>query len=737
MTLLAVVYVALLALSAAITGGLAVYAWRRQDEPGAVPFAGLMAATSVWTVCAAATLLTRDPEVHLLIEQGQWAATVFVPVFWVLFALTYTGHDELVSGRTVLLLSIVPVVSLALGLTNPLHGLVWTDTRVYVASGVAIATRLPGDWYWVFVVYAYALIGTGTLLILRLVFVSDYLFTDQAVLLVVGTIVPLVGNAVSVTEVTPLPGIDVTPFAFTVTGITFGYALFRRRLFELVPATRRLGRDTAIATLDDSILILDSNYHVIYVNPEAADVLDCNPREVLSAPAANLIDTSVIEFDVPDALAELHIDGRFYEARSSTITDRRDREIGHTLVLHDITVRKRREHRLRQQRDELAQLDHLNEAIHDSTQAFVSATSRNAIETVVCDRLTASDLYTEASIVVDPTDEIVASDGGEKIEGADTPIVIPTMGSTEEAVSSVSETLPDVLDTEHGSWAVVPLRYGQSIYGTLVLYTTRSDAFESRELTVLGQFGDTISQAINAVENQRLLLADTVTELTFRCPDAALAEVTRKAGCRLSLKGLVPTSDSEMLLYYHAMDGSAQHAVDTASGIDGIDGTRVVDDADDMVEFTLTDRSALLALSEGGANVRTAEADEGEYRVVAEVAPKKDIRALTEHIREYCPRATLAAKRDLDRPVETDQQDALPDDTLDELTDRQREVLEAAYRAGYFRWPRDRTAEEVAESITVSSPTLHKHLRRAEEQLLDSLFDQNDDTDRPRKRESE
>src|SRR5699024_10613232 len=107
---------------------------------------------------------------------------------------------------------------------------------------------------------------------------------------------------------------------------------------------------------------------------------------------------------------------------------------------------------------------------------FVSATSRDAIESVVCDRLIASSLYTEASIVIDPSNEIIAGDGGEEIE-VNTSIAIPSTGSTEESGSLVPETPPDVLDTKHGSWAVVPLGYGQSIYGALVLYTTRSDAF--------------------------------------------------------------------------------------------------------------------------------------------------------------------------------------------------------------------------------------------------------------------
>ncbi|MFC7027627.1 helix-turn-helix domain-containing protein [Halomicroarcula sp. GCM10025710] len=47
------------------------------------------------------------------------------------------------------------------------------------------------------------------------------------------------------------------------------------------------------------------------------------------------------------------------------------------------------------------------------------------------------------------------------------------------------------------------------------------------------------------------------------------------------------------------------------------------------------------------------------------------------------------------------------------MTDRQAEILRAAYLAGYYAWPRDTTAEELAESLDISSPTLHQHLRRA------------------------
>ena len=53
-----------------------------------------------------------------------------------------------------------------------------------------------------------------------------------------------------------------------------------------------------------------------------------------------------------------------------------------------------------------------------------------------------------------------------------------------------------------------------------------------------------------------------------------------------------------------------------------------------------------------------------------------------------------------------------------------------AYHAGYFEWPRGSTAEELADSMDVSSPTLHNHLRRAQQKLLSAFFDEQEARDR-------
>ncbi len=62
------------------------------------------------------------------------------------------------------------------------------------------------------------------------------------------------------------------------------------------------------------------------------------------------------------------------------------------------------------------------------------------------------------------------------------------------------------------------------------------------------------------------------------------------------------------------------------------------------------------------------------------------------------------------------------DDLLAALTDRQREVLIAAKRYGYYNYPRRMNAEELAKRVGVSKATLVEHLRKAEGRLMATLL---------------
>ncbi|MBN2599476.1 MAG: helix-turn-helix domain-containing protein [Candidatus Thermoplasmatota archaeon] len=62
------------------------------------------------------------------------------------------------------------------------------------------------------------------------------------------------------------------------------------------------------------------------------------------------------------------------------------------------------------------------------------------------------------------------------------------------------------------------------------------------------------------------------------------------------------------------------------------------------------------------------------------------------------------------------------DSLLSNLTKRQREVLIAANKYGYYEYPRKITSEQLARRVGLSKPTVVQHLRKAEVRLIAQLL---------------
>jgi len=750
------VHVVLLAASTVLTTALGAYAFRERQEPGATAFVLLMAVLANWSASYAIGLFTPPGPWRIFWMKMVWFSTGTIEVWLLLFALAYTGYDEFVTWRTVAGLLIVPTAVLVGIWTNHFHQQFWVDHSFTVVGGLVIENPTWGVLFHAEVVYTYLLVAVASALFIRLIYKSDYLYTDQSALLLVGIAVPFFTNVVEVFLLNDIATIDPTPYAFMITGIAFAYALFHRQLFDLVPATRQLGRNAAISQLDAGVVIVDNANRIIYCNPVAEEVLDCAAAEAVGKEVELLVDRSRLDFETEDALAEIERHDRVYEVRASPITDRQDRRIGNTLVVHDITARRRRERRLTSQRDELKTANDLNAVLRGVNQALVSAHSRAEIERTVCERLSESDLYRSARIADIPTWEgdadrwTVARDGRTNGNGSDSPddpddtdcptrrgeqdVSVDDVGAPgppaidgefddEEGAEESARVVPDGTETS-GTWSIVPVTFGRTVYGALGLYTER-DTVSDRERSILGELGETVGHAFNAVETRKLLSGETVIDLELESTGNGdpLVAVTEELPCQLELRGVVPAREGGPVAYVTATgsDASAVHEAFAATA-DKVEIVRE-SDGETLLEWQVKEGPLGTAV-EYGANVTDARADGGRARYELSIASGVGVRTLMEQIRRRDGETRVLSKVERNRALE--QERAFPSDQLDRLTDRQREAIEAAYHAGYFNWPRDSTAEEVAESLDITSATLHSHLRKAERSLLTELFDPDD-----------
>ena len=55
----------------------------------------------------------------------------------------------------------------------------------------------------------------------------------------------------------------------------------------------------------------------------------------------------------------------------------------------------------------------------------------------------------------------------------------------------------------------------------------------------------------------------------------------------------------------------------------------------------------------------------------------------------------------------------------DRLSERQREIFDLARRRGYYTWPRETSATELAAELNITKPTVLEHLSKSEAKLLD------------------
>ena len=386
-----VLFTLVLVLTGVATALVALFAARHREMPGATPFALLSGSLAYWSLIYAVAIQIRDPFWRIVVLQIQWLSHPVGPLFILLFALGYTGNDDFLTRRTVAALGAIPAFVVLGAWTNPWHHLLWREQTVVIVNGMAVLIPEYGPLFWFNIVYGYGIEMVGVALLLVLIYRSEYLYADQSALLLIGILTPFLANVGEVFLLGGQASIDLTPVVFSVSALAFGYALFREQLFDLIPATRKLGRDAAIGQLDTGVVIVDTDRRIVYCNDAAGEIIGCEPAPALGQLVDSLVVDAAIDFDAEGALAEFEREDSVYEFRTSVIADRHGRRIGHTLVIHDITARKQRERA--SQRDQLVTLNELNAVIRGVNKAVVSARSREEVERAVCERIADGGLY--------------------------------------------------------------------------------------------------------------------------------------------------------------------------------------------------------------------------------------------------------------------------------------------------------------------------------------------------------
>ncbi|SEQ93553.1 histidine kinase N-terminal 7TM domain-containing protein [Natrinema salaciae] len=348
-------YHVLVALSAAVSCGIALTAWRNRDIPGARWLAVLMVAVTIWGLAKLLEMYSSGLSTTLFWVNVQYAGIVVVPVGWLAFAFEYTGRDGRVNGRTLASLLVVPVLVTVLLWTNETHGLFRTVDGIRRYGTFSVLHATAGPAFWVHIGYSYLLLVIGSWVIVQLTLLSNRQYYGQAIGLLVAVLVPWIGNAIYVTELAPA-GFDPTIMAFTLTGLMLLVIVARHRFLALVPAAKEVARDELIETMSDAVLVVDGRGQIVDTNPAARAILGAGSSAVTGRQLGDVCPSlaDVVETPIADENETVRTElslvdddmRRYYDVRVSVLTRGYGLVTGKLISLRDISEQRQHEQRL-------------------------------------------------------------------------------------------------------------------------------------------------------------------------------------------------------------------------------------------------------------------------------------------------------------------------------------------------------------------------------------------------------
>ncbi|MBI1279429.1 MAG: PAS domain-containing protein [Anaerolineaceae bacterium] len=338
--------------------------WGQRSTAGlsASLIAFLMVAVIWWTIFYGLEIVSSTEGFKQFCFRAKFLAIVFIPVFWMLFGLQYTGRLQWMTARRIALLCIFPGVTTLLIWTNELHGLMWTYLGVGDIGGISLVTSITSTWFWVHSAYSYVLIMTASYFLFRQFAGSPGLYRRQLVALLVSVIAPMIANAVTIFGNQP---IDYTPFAFAVTGLALTWGLLRFQLLELVPIARNL----VVDSMTDGVIVLDAQGRIVDLNPAANQIISGITPDAIGKRLIHVIAMMDAQLDLTRWSAttgeiqdELVIgegaNQRTLDVKLSSLYDSHHKLSGRVVLFRDITDRKLAEQQIRHQNEALVTANH-------------------------------------------------------------------------------------------------------------------------------------------------------------------------------------------------------------------------------------------------------------------------------------------------------------------------------------------------------------------------------------------
>ena len=353
----------------------AVYVWRFRRGPTAASLVVVLAALAQWGVVSAGALAAGDPAVKRVFCDLKYVGLVVLAPAAIVFVLQYAGF--LRRPRPVLLglLALEPVVVLVV-LAIPATRHLFQTCLPAPAPSAAPMVRY-GPLFWVHFVYFNAATWLCLAALVETMARTSRPYHRQSALLLASLALPLGANLLTVLNFGPFGRVDLPAFAFLLTVVLLGLAVFRFHLLDLRP----IARGRIFQTIGDAVVVLDRGGRVVDANLAAERLLGQPLAGIVAQPAERVAPawSQLLrrQLDEDGEVIEIADSGRIHEVTVSSLTDHLGWPTGRLVVARDVTERRRVEQQLRDSLEREQASSRQLRALDEMKSTFLRAVSHD------------------------------------------------------------------------------------------------------------------------------------------------------------------------------------------------------------------------------------------------------------------------------------------------------------------------------------------------------------------------
>lgn len=322
------------------------YLWHQRGRSGVNWFIGNIASVAVFCASYGIGLLIFEPILRMTLGAIAFICVCFMGPFFLAFGLDYTGRGDLIQTPLFGIVAVVPLLTVALTVTNPVHQLIWDGFQIDPVFGLATAVYTVQPWGIFSLLFSIGTAAVGSLLLIGAILSYGPLYRREAIAVILSTAPPSIGVFVWLFGLGPVPQLHLTAPLMLIHVSLDTYAFVGTHMFQTNPATQRMAERTGLDSLSDPVLVLDTEQQIVRVNDRAEELF---PSTLSSALPISFETVLGVELNTIRETGELRIgtkQGGTFAVSYTKLTDSSDSSVGSMVVLYDVTEDRQREQQL-------------------------------------------------------------------------------------------------------------------------------------------------------------------------------------------------------------------------------------------------------------------------------------------------------------------------------------------------------------------------------------------------------